>query len=464
MLRMMGQGSRLCDGLSRRELLRVGGLGIAGLTLPGLLEARAAAPAAGSFGRAKSCILLYMSGGPPQHETWDPKPDGPAEIRGVYKPIPSSLDGLQVGELMPLLAKQAHRCAVIRSMATDINAHTGSGFMMLTGHPNRNQFGESLPPDPADWPNLGAMVKRLLPGEQSLPSVVTLPELIKNNPGIIVAGNNAGFMGAEHNPFLLECDPSAPDFQISGLSPLPEVPLARLNRRRGLLAHVNDAMDRALAGNTFRKDDAVFNQAFDLVTGEQARQAFDVRREPATVRERYGMHKFGQSCLLARRLIEAGTRLVTVNFPREPGDFSIGNPLWDTHADNNGRLKNNLMPPMDQGCSALLEDLHTRGLLDETLIVWMGEFGRSPRFNASGGRDHWGHVFSVMLAGGGIRPGVVYGESDFQGAFPQSDRVEAAQLHATIFHCLGIPPNAMISDIQGRPLPACDGEPIRALI
>ncbi|MCC2668171.1 MAG: hypothetical protein K0Q72_642, partial [Armatimonadetes bacterium] len=451
-------------GLTRREVLRVGGLGLGGLTLSSLLQAQAgAAPGSRSFGRARSCILLYMVGGPPQHETWDPKPEASAEIRGAYQAIPSSLDGLQVGELMPRLAKQAHRCAVIRSAATDINAHTGSGYFMLTGHPHRTPSGESIPPDSADWPTLGAVMKRVLPSGRDLPSVVWLPEPVKNNPGIYVAGQNAGFMAPEHEPFLLECDPNTPGFQVPGLTPLPGLGAGRMDRRRSLLAQVNGELDRALR-DSFVREDLISDQAFDLLTSGRTRRAFDLGQETPQTRDRYGRHKFGQSCLLARRLVEAGTRLVTVAWPREPNDFGIGNPVWDTHGDNAGRLKNALMPPMDEGVSALLEDLATRGLLDETLVVWMGEFGRSPKHNGIGGRDHWGHVFSMMMAGGGIRPGIVHGESDKLGAYPQTDRVGPEAIHATIYHCLGVSPNVEITDRLDRPLRACDGEPLAPIL
>ncbi|HTE16829.1 MAG TPA: DUF1501 domain-containing protein [Armatimonadota bacterium] len=468
MLRILGKGARLCDGVSRRDLLCVGGLSVAGLTLPGLLRAEADTAPAGagdrSFGRARSCILLYMTGGPPQHETWDPKPDASLEVRGPFNTIPSSLSGLQVGELMPQLARHAHRCAVIRSMATDVNAHTGSGYWMLTGRPHPNRSGESIPPDSSDWPSFGAVMKRLLPSGREMPPVVTLPEPIKNNPGIVVAGQNAGFMPAEYEPFLLECDPSSPDFRVPGLTPLPELPVARLDRRRSLLQQVNHSMDSALRGGTFARDDALSSQAWDLLTSGKTRRAFDLGAERPKLRERYGAHKFGQSCLLARRLVEAGVRLVTVHWPREPNDLDKGNPVWDTHSDHVARMKSNLMPPMDQGVSALLEDLVGRGMLEDTLVVWMGEFGRTPKFNPGGGRDHWGHVFSVMLAGGGIRPGIVHGESDRLGAYPEADRVGPEELHATLYHCLGVPPNAEITDKLGRPLRACEVEPIRPVL
>ena len=443
-------------------MLRVGGVGA--LTLSSLLRAEAAASVRGSFGRAKACILLYMVGGPPQLETWDPKPEASAEIRGPYKAISTPVAGLQVCELMPQLGRLAPHYAVLRSVATDVNAHTGSGYWMLTGHPHPNRNGESIPPAPSDWPTLGAVMKRLLPSGRDLPSTVTLPERVKNNPGIVVAGQNAGFMSPQHEPLVLECDPNAAKFEVSGLTPLPELPPLRISRRRSLLAQVDDAVRAAHQPGTFAREEIVTQQAFDLLTGEKARRAFALDEEPAALRDRYGRHKFGQSCLLARRLVESGVRLVQVNWPREPGDFNIVSPVWDTHFDNAGRLKNNLMPPMDQGCSALLEDLHTRGLLEDTLVVWMGEFGRSPKINPNGGRDHWGAVFSMMMAGGGVRGGVVYGESDRMSGLPQSDRVGPEEIHATIYHCLGVSPDAEITDQFGRPLRACEGEPIRGVL
>ena len=455
--------------MSRRRVLQVGSLGLSGISLPALLARRAAgAPAprtrtTSSFGRARSCILLYLTGGPPQHETWDPKPEASAEIRGAFGALRTRVDGLQAGELMPRLAALAHHCAVIRTVATDVNAHTGSGYWMLTGHPHKNRSGESTPPDPSDWPCLGAVVQSVTPRDRTLPGVVTLPEAIKNNPGIVVAGQTPGFMGREHEPFLVECDPHLPGAQIPGLTPLPGLQTVRLERRRRLLDSVNHVLDRAAAG-TEAVGDRWTEKAFDLLTADSARRAFALDEEPDAARARYGMHKFGQSCLLARRLVEAGVRLVTVHWPREPNDFSIGNPVWDTHSDHNRRLKENLMPPMDQGVSALIEDLQARGLLDETLVVWMGEFGRTPKFNPNGGRDHWGHVFPVMLCGGGILPGALLGESDRIGAYPESDRVEPAQIHATIHHCLGIPPGVQVYDALGRGFPACEAEPISRVL
>lgn len=474
-MRRMGQGSaRTRESCRRRELLRAGGLGWSGLSLAGLLRADAdvksesrAAHGRG-FGKARSCILLYLVGGPPQHETFDPKPEAPSDVRGSFKPISTPVDGLQVCELLPRLARIAPKYAVIRSMATDVNAHTGSGFLMLTGRPNALRSGESIPPASGDAPHIGALIQRLLPARGVLPSALTLPELIRNNPGIIVAGQNGGFMGPEFDPLLV--DYPVGGLQLTGLSldPVHSLPHQRLERRRSFRELVagpqSGTLDTALTGGRPERADAMMTRAFDLLTSTSARQAFDLSREPVKVRAEYGTHKFGQACLLARRLVEAGVRLVTVNWPREPNDLGLGNPVWDTHSDHDRRTRDHLAPPMDIAVSGLLNDLDRRGLLDDTLVVCMGEFGRTPKFNVNGGRDHWGHVFSVMLAGGGIRGGTVYGASDRLGAYPETDRVGPEHLHATIYHLLGLPRHSEVHDVVNRPWPLYQDDPIRALL
>jgi hypothetical protein len=461
MLTLHDTGYRLCDGLTRREWLRAGGLGLFGLTLPALLGARATtAGSEGGFGRARACILLYLSGGPPQHETWDPKPDAPAEVRGEFRPIASAVPGLHVGELMPRVARVADRCCVLRAVSTMDNAHSSSGYWMLTGYPYPRPNSECNQPSAADWPCLGAAVQRLRPG-RGLPQAVTLPEQMITNANIVAVGQNAGFLGRAADPWLLTCDPSAPDFRVPALGLPAEVPPLRLDGRRALLEQVNRHLDALERGAAAGRYDGQTRQAFDLLGSARARQAFDLGREPPAVRDRYGRHKFGQSVLLARRLVEAGVSLVQVNWPREKGDMAADNPCWDTHSKNAERLRTALMPPMDQAYSALLEDLEQRGLLDETLVVWMGEFGRTPKINPAGGRDHWGHVFSVALAGGGVRGGRVYGSSDRQGAEPRDGRVQPQDLVATVFHCLGYSPDTAIHDPLGRPVPVSRGEVIR---
>jgi hypothetical protein len=463
MLTIHDSGVRLCDGLTRRDWLRVGGLGLFGLSLPALLPARTAraAPTGGTFGRARSCIVLFLMGGPPQHETWDPKPDAPAEIRGDLRPIASAVPGLMVGELMPRVAALADKVSVLRGVSTDDNAHSSSGYWMLTGTPHQPTNAENVTPGaPNDWPSFGGVVRHLRGDRGGLPGAVTLPEHIWNTGMIPWPGQDAGFLGRAADPWLIHCDPSAPDFQVPGLGLPAEVPPLRFRERESLLAQVNRHLDAVERGGVVRPYDAQAQQAFDLLRSPRARQAFDLEREAPAVRDRYGRNRFGQSVLLARRLVEAGVSLVQVNWTREKGG-SDSNPVWDTHQKNTERLKTALMPPMDLAYSALLEDLEQRGLLDETLVVWCGEFGRSPKLNGAGGRDHWGHVFSVALAGGGVRGGVVYGASDRIGGHPREGRVQPQDLTATIFHCLGYEPDTQIHDRLARPVPISRGEVIR---
>jgi hypothetical protein len=458
------EGTRLCDGLNRREWLRIGGLGAFGLSLPSLLEARqAAAPVgvSGAFAKAKACIVLFLMGGPPQHETWDPKPAAPVEIRGDLKPIASSIRGLRVGELMPRVARLAHRCAVLRAVSTNDNAHSSSGYWMLTGTPHQPlQVENAKPGAPNDWPCFGAVVKKLRGSKGSLPAAITIPEHIWNTGRLDWPGQNAGFLGRAYDPWLLTCDPNAADFQVPGLAMPGDLPALRFDSRVSLLDQVNRHLDRVDRGGAFSRHNAQSRQAFDLLRATKARRAFDLDQEPTAVRDRYGRHRFGQSVLLARRLVEAGASLVQVNWTREQGG-SDSNPVWDTHQKNTERLKTALMPPMDLAFSALLEDLADRGMLDSTLVVWMGEFGRTPKINGAGGRDHWGHVYSAALAGGGVKGGVVHGTSDKIAAHPKDGRVQPQDLTATIFHCLGYHPDTEMRDALGRPHPISRGDVIR---
>jgi len=454
---------RIDDALpGRRAFLTVGGLAALGLPLSRLLASNADHGRDRTFGRAKACIFLWMGGGPPQHETWDPKPDAPAEIRGEFRPIPTPVVGLRVGELMPLVAQQAAKVCVLRAMSTGVNAHSSSGYWVLTGVPHPRGDVEVAGQITAfDWPCLGGVVKHLTPPRKGLPAAVTLPEHIFNNPNDPWPGQNGGFLGRAADPWLVPCDPSKADFDLKEVGPPADVSAVRFDGRRGLLAAVNRHLDRAAESGGLARYDDQTRQAFDIVAGSTARQAFDLTAEPARVRDRYGRHKFGQSCLLARRLVEAGVRLVQVNWPREAGDSSTGNPLWDTHSKNAERLKTALMPPMDRGYSALLDDLEQRGLLDSTLVVWVGEFGRTPKINGGGGRDHWGAVFPAALAGGGVRGGQVLGSSDRIGGHPADGRVRPEELTATVYHCLGISPESEIRDPLGRPHPISRGDVIR---
>jgi hypothetical protein len=458
-------GARLCDGLNRREWLRAGSVGLLGLSLPRLLQARQSEPAGDlgrAFARAKSVIVMCFLGGPSQYETWDPKPDAVPEVRGPFQPIATKTPGLNICELLPQTAQQTDKICLLRAMSTGDSAHSSSGYYMLTGRPHvPMQVENARPGAPNNWPSVGAIVRRLRPGNGALPASITLPEHIWNTGNIPWPGQDGGFLGRTADPWLIHCDPTARDFQISGLGLPDEVPPLRFDERRTLLEQVNhhlDSVDRQGAASQWNNQS---QQAFDLLRGAAARRAFDLNQEPLTMRERYGMHRFGQSCLLARRLVEAGVALVQVNWnrtkdPKEPNDG-----MWDTHAKHNEASKTYLSPPMDRAYAALLEDLHERGLLEQTLVVWMGEFGRTPKYNAAGGRDHWGHVFSVALAGGGVRGGQVIGCSDRNGAYPKDGKVTPPDLAATIFHCLGLGPEAEIRDTLGRPIAITSGQVIR---
>lgn len=467
MLSFRDGGTRLCDGLTRREWLRVGGAGAFGLSHPRLAEAREArSSAAGvpdSFGKAKACIVLFLLGGPPQHETWDPKPEAPPEVRGDLGTIATATPGLHVGELMPLTAKLTDRIAVLRAMATDDNAHSSSGYWMLTGTPHSPKNAENaLPGAPNDRPSTAAVVRHLRGDRSSLPGAVRLPEEIWNTGRIVWPGQDAGWLGSAADPWLLTCDPNKPDFRAPDVALPVEVSPERFARRRALQDVMNREF-RAADNAGVRRWTEWQEKAVDLLRTDEAQRAFAIDSEPDAVRDRYGRNRFGQSVLLARRLVEAGVSLVQVNWTRWEDDENVA-PAWDTHAKNSERLKKALMPPMDQAYSALLDDLAGRGMLDETLVVWMGEFGRSPKVNAAGGRDHWGHVFSAALAGGGVRGGSVYGASDRQGGFPLEGRVEPQDLAATVYHCLGLPPETEIRDKFGRPLAISNGRPVEAIL
>ena len=467
------------SGFSRREWLRIGSLSSLGLSAsqllanqanaqstvtPAVIAALQAKGISGSFGKAKRCIVLFMLGGPPQHETWDPKPEAPAEIRGDFKPIATSTPGLQVGELMPQTAKWTNHIAVLRAMATDDNAHSASGYWMLTGNPHSPKNAEnSLPGPPNDWPCMAAVVRHLKGDAGPLPGSIRLPEEIWNTGRLLWPGQDAGWLGSHADPWLVNCDPNAPDFRIPDIALPAELTSERFAQRRDFLSQLNRSLDKMQSSPQLQRWGAWQSKAIDLIRTKETQNAFSIDQDSQATRDRYGRNRFGQSVLLARRLVESGVSLVQVNWTRWKDDPDNA-PAWDTHAKNAERLKTVLMPPMDQAYSALLEDLHQRGMLDDTLVVWIGEFGRSPKHNPSGGRDHWGHVFSGALAGGGVQGGAVYGASDRQGAFPLDGRVEPQDLTATVFHCLGFPPNTEIHDRLGRPLAISKGSPIEAIL
>ena len=458
----------------RRELLRIGGLGALGVTLGDLLVGasdhrthaadRPAHTLPQMAARARSCMILFLSGGPPQHETFDPKPDAPVEIRGDFRPIATSVPGLHFSELLPAVARHADKLCVIRSMTTGIHSHSTSGCFMLTGQQPQS-LAENVPASSQDWPSIAATVGALRPSPRSPLASVVLPEPIVNNPAIPWPGQDGGFMGAAWHPHLLRCDPAAERLEIDGLSSPAGLTHVRLDDRRSLLGQLDSHFMRVHDSPAMQHLGRMQQEAFSLLDSGATRAALAIDREPTAVRDRYGRHKFGQSVLLGRRLLDAGVRLVQVNFPREPGDTTANNPLWDTHSNNAGRLRDVLCPQFDQAFAALLEDLEASGRLDETLVVVMGEFGRTPKINGNGGRDHWGSVFSVALAGGSVPRGAVIGASDAKGAMPAERPIRPADLAATIFHMLGIPHGFEFRDSLDRPRAVTTGgEPIREII
>lgn len=459
---------RMCDGLSRRQALCVGGLGALGLTLPQLWSSQTQAATAPvirrSEGKAKSCIVLFLMGGPPQHSTWDPKPNAPADVRGEIGPIATNVAGVQFGELMPNLAKMADKLCVLRAVSTGDNAHSASGYYMLTGRPHAPMNQENANPGaPNDWPSMGSVIQHLHHGGRELPASVRLPCHIFNTDGSVWPGQDAGFLGQQNHPWLFRCEPASKDFRIPQFSLPMDVSVDRLDGRRSLLQTLNAALPGVEQSGVLQHYSGLTQRAYDLLASAKSREAFNLEAETATIRERYGMTQFGQSTLLARRLVEAGVKLVQVNWFRGP-DEPTDNPCWDSHTNETKRLKEVLIPPMDAAFSALIEDLTARGLLDETLVVCLSEFGRTPKFNNRAGRDHWGPVFSIALAGGGIQGGMVHGRSDRLGGQPEDGLVRPEDLTATIFHCLGFAPETEMHDLQGRALAISKGNVIHGIL
>lgn len=464
MLRFLNDTAGLCDGMTRREWLRVGEIGLGGLALPMLLRSKANAEAARQ-GSAKSVILLFNSGGIPQHETWDPKPEAPENIRGDFGAIATRTPGLFVGELMPKTSMLTDRVAVIRTMVTGDNAHSTSGYQMLTGMPHIPLSREnSGPGKPNIWPSVNGLVQALRPSRGGLPASISLPRKLANNGGQDPwPGTDAGLLGRRHDPWFLVCDPSEANFQAPG-SELPQGhSIQRLDRRLTLLQQFGRKVGEIERTAAVQSYDHYQQQAISLIAGGKARSAFDLSQEPDSVRDRYGRSTQGQSVLLARRLVEAGVSLVQVNW----ADIDKTKPNsggWDTHEQHSTSLKGWLMPTMDNVYSALIEDLSQRGLLEETLVCWVAEFGHTPKFNARGGRDHWGRAFCIAMAGGGIQGGVVHGSTDRQAADPLGDIVRPADYLATVFHCLGFEPDTIVHDMEGRPMPISQGRVIRQIL
>jgi hypothetical protein len=459
----VGRGVRHCDGLTRRELLRAGALGLGGLTLPALLRAQptASASPARPAARARSVILLFLSGGPSHLDMWDLKPEAPEEIRGTFRPVATRVPGIHISEHLPRMAALADRYAILRAVRHTMGNHPAAAYWMMVGSPMTRTAPQVVTMSREDRPHPGAVLAQRLPPRRGLPPFVMVPEAI-SPVGPERPGQHAGFLGAAYDPYRVNSDPNSPRYSPGSLAPDRGLAGARLDDRRGLLRQVSGQARYLEETAVARTLDPYYARAFDLISSPAAQRAFDLSAEPAATRDRYGRHIFGQSVLLARRLVEAGVRLVHVNWVRH--DNGPGGQGYDSHRDHLEWARTELLPPTDAAFAALVEDLEARGLLDETLVVLMGEFGRTPRFNRNGGRDHWPNCFSVVLAGGGVRGGQAYGSSDRIGAYPTSGVVSPQDLLATVYHCLGIDPHGLIYDQQQRPFTLVEGSPIQAIL
>jgi hypothetical protein len=433
-------------------MLQVGGIGVLGLTLPRLLRA-ASGPA--FRGSADACILVFLDGGPSHLDTWDMKPDAPAEIRGEFKPIATSLPGVRLSEHLPKLARVVHHAALVRSAHHSVNnSHGAAVYTGLTGHDRGEAGGRA---SPSDHPAIGSVVGLVRPPEAPVAPFVSMPYITKEGAGgPPQPGFFGGLLGRTRDPLFVLRDPNAPAFALPELSFGPDVSPGRLDARRRLLDRLADCAGGAGRGQELSGFQA---RAFDLLTAPATRRAFELGREPTPLRDAYGRNIYGQSVLLARRLIEAGTRVACVSWAPD------ANATWDTHGNNFPALKHTLLPQLDAAVATLLRDLAERGLLRLTLVVVMGEFGRSPKVNAAAGRDHWNYCYGLLLAGGGIKAGVVHGSSDRIGARPSSNPVTPADVVATIYHCLGIASDLELQDRLGRPFQLVPwGSPIRELL
>jgi Protein of unknown function (DUF1501) len=443
--------------LPRRRFLGIGGLGILNLFWADWVRAEMA-NADRAEGSAKAVILIFNCGAPSHIDLWDMKPNASDTVRGQFRPIATNVPGIHISELMPQLAQRADKLAIVRTVHHYHGAHNAGMYWSIVGRPYRVD-STLINPSRDDFPSFGTLVGWLAQRDGysgPLPPYVITPVPHCDSTAYITPGQFGACLGSQFDPFVLHSDPNAPDFKLPNIGLADTVTPDRLQDRRSLL---NELESKAPPIHTAAAGEFDLNhaKAFSLIRAGEMERAFDLSREPAAVRDRYGRHTWGQSHLLARRLVEAGARFVTtVNGP------SI---IWDTHQDNFVRLKNRLVPPMEQAFAALLDDLSQRGMLDSTLVVWMGDFGRTPIINKTAGRDHWPQCYSMVLAGGGIRGGQVVGESDGTGSSPKSRPVTPADIHATVFTALGYNPHAIAySSPVGVPTPLSEGAPIRELL
>lgn len=459
----MSGSHRHAIGVVRREFLQVGFSGLLGLGTGQLLAAQAvgapARQATRTQPRAKSLIIVFLTGAPSHIDTFDPKPDAPEGIRGEFKTTQTNVPGLFFSEHLPKLASMADRLAVVRSMSHSNLNHLNATHWVLTGQQQPGAFFDKIATRD-DYPCYSSALDHIRPKGNGIPGGVNLPTFLMEGP-LIWPGQHAGFLGPKHDPWQIRNDPSKPGFKVNELSLPQGFTVDRLNRRFDLLEHLSEARDGASAAPGSDPLDAQRKLALSLLLSGQVGRAFNLDKEDPRVRDRYGRHMFGQSLLLARRLTEAGVPVVQANMGRVQN--------WDTHGGNFRRLKNELLPPLDQGVSALLEDLAISGRLDETLVMITGEFGRTPRIGASAGgaekdgRDHWGRAFTTVFAGAGIRGGQAVGSTDRIGGYPATRAYGPADLAATVYRALGVDPDTILTDRLKRPIRLCSGEEISPL-
>jgi uncharacterized protein (DUF1501 family) len=440
MFRLFTGSARDCDGVNRRQFLQVGGLSALALSLPDFLRARAHAE---SDKRGINCMLMWMQGGPSHIDTFDPKPDAPSEIRGEFGVIDTCIPGVKLTEHLPRLAKQLDKYSIIRGADPKNGSHGVADHLMMSGH----KFNPALP-----FPCYGSVVSKERGYKEGMLPFVQLGKNIDRR----FNGGIGGFLGDQYNPFEVQDDPSQANFRVRDLSLASNTDQARLTRRQGMLADLERFQHdvESQASGSVKARDVFYEKAFGLITSPVAKRAFDLAQEPDKLRDDYGRNSFGQSCLLARRLIEAGVHFVTVT---DGG--------WDTHQNNFKSLKDRLLPRIDQGYSALLRDLHVRGMLESTLVVWLGDFGRTPKVNSSAGRDHWATASVVNMGGGGAKMGEIVGQTNALAEFIVDSPVAPQDIAATIYHCLGVPLDTWYRAQDGRPIQLIpEGKPIRQLV
>ena len=449
--------------ISRRQVLATS-LGCAGFSLTDFLQLQSIAKEnrTETKGKAKSCIILFAWGGMSHLETWDPKPEGPKEIRGSFGTIPTATPGIHIGEHMPYLAKQTNKLAIVRSMHHGSSAHGKAMYWNFTGHkPPQSDTAANLPPSSSDWPSLLSVISKFKSAPPGLPSSIRIPYPLVDN-GTLQAGEYGGWLGSSYNPIVIrtpkgkEFGGVSRDLGASRIDPKEAIDRKVLSSRLGLLGHLDQFQG---IGNSVTDMDYFRNLATDMLMSPNVRNAFDLDLESQATKDKFGNHICGQSMLLARRLGQAEVPIVTVACSAGDLNGSAGDH-WDTHADNFNRIKNTMLPAFDRPAAALLEDLDERGMLDETLVVFLTEFGRTPKINKNAGRDHYPSCYSVAFAGAGIQGGQVYGKSDKSGSEPAENACGPADLHATIFEAFGINHKTTITDRLGRPFPISDGEPL----